>query len=608
MPNVIPTVTTPVSRQYIGARYIPIIDGDWDNTKDYEPLTVVYYAGASYTSMTYVPSGIDISNTNYWALSADYNAQVAYYRNEVLNFEKMVKEGMIMPEMFGAEGDGLTDDTVAIQSAIDFAATKNATLLLLRNYLVTNTLDVKCNINGNGLIKWDGNNSPVLKVAKLDYISINGISINGNHKASHGILYPYYSSHIIKACAITNCKITGCITLDTQSNAAGIQIESWNKSVIISGNTITDMFKSTDYSVTGQNTAVGILVREIDNNAIISDNHISQIITDHTADADGIIVFTRLRLTNQLDRAHIVISNNYVTQCSGRFVKIQGHGAVVQNNYFENNDIAIITEACGIQSQTDGATIENNIFRLHNMNTGYMSIIRQDFGSNTDESVHTVVRNNSVVSDGNHVTAFCYVYGSPISVKGHINVQDNKVINGNILVMLAFITITEQINVLISNNIFTLGRVIGLSGGIWNTTDPTEQARINSLVNIFAENNISSIAIHLIDPETFLTKIRQNDNINVNYAATDISYVTMVTDTLPDTLNDTITIPIPDGLSMYSLTIAEMHVLYYGAYHRVNLPTYYSAGGIVIKCDNSAYLECPITLTLLNVGKLSKES
>lgn len=593
---------------YVGARYVPIFDGDWDNTKEYKPLIIVSYQGNSYTSKTFVPKQVAITDTRYWALTGNYNAQVEAYRREVLNFEEMVKDGMVMPEMFGAVGDGLTDDSVSIQTAIDYASTKNATLLLLKNYLITDTLDVKCNINGNGSIKWDGNNSPVLEVAKLNYIYINGISIDGNHKASHGILYPYYSSHIVEACAITNCKITGCITLDTNTNACGIQIASLNKSVVISGNNISDIFKSTDYSVTGQNTAVGIYVREIDENAIISDNNISQIITDHTADADGIVVFTQLRLTNELDKAHIVISNNYVTQCSGRFVKIQGHGAVVQNNYFENNDIAIITEACGIQSQTDGATIENNIFRLHNMNTGYMSIIRQDFGSNTDESVHTVVRNNSVVSDGNHITAFCYVYGSPISVKGHIIVKDNKVINGNILVMLAFITITEQINVVISNNIFTLGRVIGLTGSIWDTTDPTEQARINSLVNIFAENNISSIAIHLIDPETFLTKIRQNDNINVNLASTDISFVTMVSDTLPDTLNDTITIPIPATLSMYNMSIAEMHVLYYGAYHRVNLPTYYSASGIVITCDNSAYLNCPIVLTLLNIGKLSKES
>ena len=99
------------SKQYIGARYLPIIVGDWDITKKYEPLMVVYYNGASYTSKTYIPAGIDISNTTYWALSADYNAQVAAYRAEVLSFKDdiddfkaMIKEGFVTPEMYGAVG------------------------------------------------------------------------------------------------------------------------------------------------------------------------------------------------------------------------------------------------------------------------------------------------------------------------------------------------------------------------------------------------------------------------------------------------------------------------------------------------------------------------
>lgn len=73
------------TRQYIGARYVPIIDKDpWNNTKAYDPLTVVMYQGNSYTSRTFVPAGIDISNSTYWALTGNYNAQVEVYRQEVL--------------------------------------------------------------------------------------------------------------------------------------------------------------------------------------------------------------------------------------------------------------------------------------------------------------------------------------------------------------------------------------------------------------------------------------------------------------------------------------------------------------------------------------------
>lgn len=76
-------------RQYIGARYVPLFGRkgessiDWDNTKPYEPLTIVLNQGNSFTSRTYVPAGIDINNTEYWAKTGNFNAQVEAYRAEV---------------------------------------------------------------------------------------------------------------------------------------------------------------------------------------------------------------------------------------------------------------------------------------------------------------------------------------------------------------------------------------------------------------------------------------------------------------------------------------------------------------------------------------------
>lgn len=71
-------------RQYIGARYVPLFadPAEWDNTKTYEPLTIVLHEGNSYTSRQYVPVGIDITNNDYWALTGNYNAQVEAYRAE----------------------------------------------------------------------------------------------------------------------------------------------------------------------------------------------------------------------------------------------------------------------------------------------------------------------------------------------------------------------------------------------------------------------------------------------------------------------------------------------------------------------------------------------
>lgn len=81
-------------RQYVGARYVPLFGRkgessiDWDNTKPYEPLTIVLYEGNSYTSRTYVPAGVEIDDEYYWALTGAYNAQVEAYRREVLQLEE----------------------------------------------------------------------------------------------------------------------------------------------------------------------------------------------------------------------------------------------------------------------------------------------------------------------------------------------------------------------------------------------------------------------------------------------------------------------------------------------------------------------------------------
>lgn len=83
-------------RQYIGARYVPIFgrvgeeSAEWDNSAPYEPLTVVLYQGNSYTSRQYVPVGIPITDTAYWAQTGNFNSQVEAYRAEVQTFDDRI--------------------------------------------------------------------------------------------------------------------------------------------------------------------------------------------------------------------------------------------------------------------------------------------------------------------------------------------------------------------------------------------------------------------------------------------------------------------------------------------------------------------------------------
>ena len=124
-------------KQVIGARYVPLFSEpiDWDNTKTYEPLTIVYYGGNSYTSKQAVPKGIDITNTDYWALTGNYNAQIEQYRSEVATFDDRITTNEtnlrdILPfDETPTEGSakGVTSD--GIKKAIDTAEQTNATAI-----------------------------------------------------------------------------------------------------------------------------------------------------------------------------------------------------------------------------------------------------------------------------------------------------------------------------------------------------------------------------------------------------------------------------------------------------------------------------------------------
>lgn len=88
------------TRQYVGARYVPKFasPSEWNSKIPYEALTIVLYLNNSYTSKKPVPPGIEPTNTAYWALTGNYNAQVEQYRQEV---------------------EGVRDDFTALEASVE---------------------------------------------------------------------------------------------------------------------------------------------------------------------------------------------------------------------------------------------------------------------------------------------------------------------------------------------------------------------------------------------------------------------------------------------------------------------------------------------------------
>lgn len=84
-----------INRQYVGARYVPKVMGEWNKALQYEALSIVTYLGNSFTSKVPVPANIDISNTTYWVNTGNYNAQVEAYRQETARLENHLNNEII---------------------------------------------------------------------------------------------------------------------------------------------------------------------------------------------------------------------------------------------------------------------------------------------------------------------------------------------------------------------------------------------------------------------------------------------------------------------------------------------------------------------------------
>ena len=84
-----------INRQYVGARYVPKVMGEWNKALQYEALSIVTYAGNSFTSKVPVPANIDITNKTYWVNTGNYNAQVEAYRQQTAQLENRLNSEII---------------------------------------------------------------------------------------------------------------------------------------------------------------------------------------------------------------------------------------------------------------------------------------------------------------------------------------------------------------------------------------------------------------------------------------------------------------------------------------------------------------------------------
>ena len=140
-------------------------------------VNACYLLNSSYLSKKEVPGAIGnpAANPQYWVVTGHYNGQIAQLQNdiqtlnnEIQGIDALIKSVTVTPEMFGAVGDGITDDTAAVEEALTYAFVE-----FDKNYKITDMIQIgnNCVITGAG--------SHVYCDGDTDYwLYINGYDVN----------------------------------------------------------------------------------------------------------------------------------------------------------------------------------------------------------------------------------------------------------------------------------------------------------------------------------------------------------------------------------------------------------------------------------------------
>ena len=213
--------------QYIGARYVPKLyknpdDGsaEWKSGVGYEALTIVTYLDDSYTSRMPVPGtiGNPSDNPDYWAKTGNFNAAL-------LRVSELVGDGtldtnaddlvgavnellkdfpFVTPEMFGATGDGETDETNYLHQAIEFGYT-NKIPVKIKKILISDQIRFYGDISGGEIILKTGANI-IVSSPLNESVNIHDIKFDVSDFA--GVALDVRSCHT----NISNCSFKGVTT------------------------------------------------------------------------------------------------------------------------------------------------------------------------------------------------------------------------------------------------------------------------------------------------------------------------------------------------------------------------------------------------------------
>lgn len=143
----------------------------WDSSIAYRIYSIVEYQGTNYIAIQDVPVGAMITNTDYWQ-PADTTIQQINVISLSVSEMKRTRRYYTIDEA-GAVGDGVTDDTAAIEAALAYCAQTGLLCSTLgKTYKITSDIDVAA--------KFDVNHATILSENKVITIQPDGGLLNAS--------------------------------------------------------------------------------------------------------------------------------------------------------------------------------------------------------------------------------------------------------------------------------------------------------------------------------------------------------------------------------------------------------------------------------------------
>lgn len=420
----------------------------------------------------------------------------------------------VTPEMFGAIGDGISDDTDAVSEAFT-----HERVMLPNSYVIKDKIDVYSKEVIGGTIEYGGS----LYIEKLlDFntqpeILIKNLTIEGNNLVGKCI-------NIDKATARKNVVVDGCIIRNLSGGSHdthAVIIEDEVNTCSIINNLISNMHND----LVEDHVVRGITITKLNGKALIENNTINGVITAYTQDADAIAIFNKNNTTAN-DNSTSLITNNLIVNSNGRCVKLQGAGCSIVHNNFVLNDMTMINTPSIVETLRSGVIFKDNNVKCTNLTCPRTKIVvvkqYMATGLANSKEIHTIVKGNTIKIDPN-AHCICQLNHDVVNYPVQFELSDNMLDVGNTYaIRINASGINNKMHFKALNNVVVSGfPFFTLGADLIQTANAQILSDVVDNVSFEIAGNVSLVTSG--NPSTFFSntyvipcKIKIHDNIRYN--------------------------------------------------------------------------------------------